>query len=117
MAKPEDTTDQVLAQVKGGKYQLGQLRDFLGVMEREQAAMGLYTTVEPIRAAGARTEATHRGLPHVGRVAISTSPAVVDSRLLRQPDAGPSAVGRSVYGEATTNISTNVDDLKRGTIR
>ena len=41
LAKPEDTTDQVLAQVKGGKYQLGQLRDFLGVMERERAAMGL----------------------------------------------------------------------------
>ena len=66
LAKPEDTTDQVLAQVKGGKYQLGQLRDFLGVMEREQAAMGLYTTVEPIRAAGARTEATHRGFLTLG---------------------------------------------------
>ena len=66
LAKPEDTTDQVLAQVKGGKYHLGQLRDFLGVMEREQAAMGLYTTVEPIRAAGARTEATHRGFLTLG---------------------------------------------------
>ena len=66
LAKPDDTTDQVLAQVKGGKYHLGQLRDFLGVMEREQAAMGLYTTVEPIRAAGARTEITHKGFLTLG---------------------------------------------------
>ena len=66
LAKPEGTTDQVLAQVKGGRYQLGQLRDFLGVMERERAAMGLYTTVEPIRAAGARAEATHKGFLTLG---------------------------------------------------
>ena len=66
LARPKDTTNQVLAQVKGGRYHLGQLRDFLGVMEREQAAMGLYTTVEPIRAAGARTEATHKGFLTLG---------------------------------------------------
>ena len=42
LAKPENgATDQVLAQVKGGKYQLGQLRDFMGVLARERAAMGV----------------------------------------------------------------------------
>ena len=67
LAKPDNgTTGQVLAQVKGGKYRLGQLRDFLGVMEREQAAIGVYTTVEPIRAAGAHAEAARRGNLRLG---------------------------------------------------
>ena len=60
-AKPEKTTDQVLAQVKGGKYKLGELRDFMGVLARERAAMGVYTTVNPISAPGAQAEAARRG--------------------------------------------------------
>ena len=67
LAKPENgETDQVLAQVKGGKYQLGQLRDFLGVMERERAAIGVYTTVRPVRASGAHAEAARRGNLRMG---------------------------------------------------
>ena len=67
LAKPDNgATDQVLAQVKGGKYQLGQLRDFLGVLERERAAMGVYTTVKPVKAAGAHAEAAKRGKLRLG---------------------------------------------------
>jgi len=67
LAKPDNgETDQVLAQVKGGKYQLGQLRDFLGVIERERAAMGVYATVHPINAPGAHAEAAKRGKLHLG---------------------------------------------------
>jgi len=66
LVEPEDTTNQVLAQVKGGKYQLGQLRDFMGVMERERAAIGVYTTVDPITAAGARTEVANKGFLNLG---------------------------------------------------
>ena len=36
-------------------------RDFMGVIERERAAIGVYTTVEPIRAGGAQAEASRRG--------------------------------------------------------
>jgi SAM-dependent methyltransferase len=62
LAKPDNgATDQVLAQVKGGRYHIGQLRDFMGVMERERAAMGLFATVQPIRASGAHAEAAKRG--------------------------------------------------------
>ena len=69
LAKPDNgATDQVLAQVKGGRYQIGQLRDFLGVVERERAAMGVYTTVHPIRAAGAHAEAAKRGDLRLGAV-------------------------------------------------
>ena len=67
LAKPENgATGQVLAQVKGGKYQLGQLRDFMGVLERERAAMGVYATVNPIRAPGAHAEAARRGRLRLG---------------------------------------------------
>ncbi|MDE0075366.1 MAG: site-specific DNA-methyltransferase [Gammaproteobacteria bacterium] len=67
LAKPDNgATDQVLAQVKGGKYQLGQLRDFLGVLEREKAAMGVYATVNAIRAKGAHVEAAKRGNLRLG---------------------------------------------------
>lgn len=67
LAKPDNgTTDQVLAQVKGGKYQLGHLRDFLGVIERERAAMGLFTTVRPVTATGAHAEAAKRGSLRLG---------------------------------------------------
>ena len=66
LAKPEKTTDQVLAQVKGGHYRLGDLRDFLGVLEREGAAIGVYTTVNSIHASGAHTEAARRGSLKLG---------------------------------------------------
>ena len=66
LVEPEETSNQVLTQVKGGKYQLGQLRDFMGVMERERAAIGVYTTVDPIRAAGARTEVANKGFLNLG---------------------------------------------------
>ena len=67
LAKPESgETDQVLVQVKGGRYQLSQLRDFLGVIERERAAMGVYATVTPIRAPGAHAEVTKRGKLRLG---------------------------------------------------
>ena len=67
LAKPENgATDQVLAQVKGGRYQLGQLRDFMGVLERERAAIGVYTTVEPVSAAGAHVEMAKRGKIRLG---------------------------------------------------
>ena len=55
LADPEDTTDKVLAQVKG-KYQLKEVRDFMHVINRERAATGVFTTVDPVRAKGAHAE-------------------------------------------------------------
>ena len=66
LSKPEATTDMVLTQVKGGKYQLGHLRDFMGVIEREQAAIGVFTTVDPVRAPGARAETATKGFLSLG---------------------------------------------------
>ena len=110
LAKPEDTTDQVLAQVKGGKYHLGQLRDFLGVMERERAAMGLYTTVEPIRAAGARTEATHKGFLTLGateypRAQLWSIQDYFDNRMPLLPALADPYTGKPVQGSLQMSLS------------
>ena len=109
LAKPEDTTDQVLAQVKGGKYQLGQLRDFLGVMEREQAAMGLYTTVEPIRAAGARTEVTHKGFLTLGasqypRAQLWSIEAYFNNSMPQLPALADPYTGKPVQGSLQMSL-------------
>ena len=56
----------VLAQVKGGSFQLGQLRDFRHVMAREDAACGVFTTLRPVRSRNARTEAHSAGFLELG---------------------------------------------------
>ena len=56
----------VLAQVKGGSFQLGQLRDFRHVMARENAACGVFTTLRPVRSRNARTEAHSAGFLELG---------------------------------------------------
>ena len=57
----------VVAQVKGGKtFHLGQFRDFLHVLERENAACGIYITLEQVRSRSARAEAIAKGDIQVG---------------------------------------------------
>ena len=65
--KPEDAESSLmLAQVKGGKFQLSHLRDFLGVVKREKAAMGVYITLQPIDTAAARKELATLGSLRIG---------------------------------------------------
>ena len=61
--KPRDRDSRlVLAQVKGGRtFQLGQFRDFLHVVEREDAALGVYVTLDPVTSGQARAEAAEMG--------------------------------------------------------
>ena len=46
-----------LAQVKGGKYTPSYVRDFVGVMHRDQAAIGCFITLEPITSRTGKQEA------------------------------------------------------------
>lgn len=46
----------VWAQVTGGRFSLGQLRDFCHVIEREKAVAGMYITVDPVDTKAARQE-------------------------------------------------------------
>ena len=63
-----DTTSRlVLAQVKGSRnFQLGAFRDFLHVVERENAAFGVYITVDGVESGQARAEARAKGTISVG---------------------------------------------------
>lgn len=55
-----------LAQIKGGRFSLSGLRDFIGVIGREQAALGCYVTLDPVHTKAARIETVN-----VGKVTVS----------------------------------------------
>ena len=56
----------VLSQVKGGRFVLGQFRDFLHAMERDRAAVGIYITLDRVSSPGARAEIAGLGSIGVG---------------------------------------------------
>ncbi len=59
---PDDSESRLaLAQVKGGRFSLSALRDFIGVMNRDQAAVGCFITLEPVESREARAEAAKCG--------------------------------------------------------
>ncbi|MCY3746328.1 MAG: DNA methyltransferase [Acidobacteria bacterium] len=65
--KPEDFDSRLaLAQVKGGKFSLSGLRDFTGVVKRDQAAVGCFVTLEPVNTPAARAEVAGLGKIRVG---------------------------------------------------
>lgn len=56
--KPADFDSRLaLAQVKGGKFSLSQLRDFRAVQRRDKAAVGVYVTLDPVTSRNAKVEA------------------------------------------------------------
>ena len=58
----KSNTKQILiVQVKGGKFNLKDLRDFLHVIEREQAALGVYITLDAINSSDAKKEVANKG--------------------------------------------------------
>lgn len=60
--KPEDWDSKLaLAQVKGGKFSLSGLRDFIHVTNRDNAALGCYVTLKPVNSTAARTEIVNQG--------------------------------------------------------
>ena len=63
--RPDDETSRLaLAQVKGGKFAATYLRDFRYVINRERAAVGCFTTLEPAPAKH-RADAKTAGVVHV----------------------------------------------------
>ena len=60
--KPEDFNSRLaLAQVKGGKFSLSGLRDFIHVAERDKAALGCFVTLDPVDTRAARSEVAGLG--------------------------------------------------------
>lgn len=64
-----DVTRLALAQVKGGAFSLGNLRDFNHVIDRDRAALGCYLTVDRVDTNAARTETAGMGTVRVGGMA------------------------------------------------
>ena len=63
--RPDDATSRLaLAQVKGGKFAASYLRDFRHVIDREKAAVGCFTTLDPAPARW-RADAKAEGVVHV----------------------------------------------------
>ena len=67
--KPENyDSRRALAQVKGGKFSLSGLRDFIGVTDSHKAAVGCFITLEPVGSQSARETVVN-----TGRVRVSGS--------------------------------------------
>ena len=65
--QPENHESRLaLAQVKGGAFHLSAFRDFLHVIEREDAAVGIFITLDPVSSSGARATARAQGEIAVG---------------------------------------------------
>ncbi len=60
--KPDNYDSRLaLAQIKGGKFSLSTLRDFIHVTHRDKAALGCYVTLDPVTTKAATTEIVNTG--------------------------------------------------------
>ena len=60
--KPDDWASRLaLAQVKGGRFSLSTLRDFIHVTDRDKAALGCFVTLDPVKTKAARMEVANAG--------------------------------------------------------
>ena len=67
--KPDDWESKLaLSQVKGGKFSLSALRDFIHVTDRDNAAMGCYITLLPVTTQASRIEVVNTGKVSVQNV-------------------------------------------------
>ena len=61
-AQPDNFDSRLaLAQVKGGNFNLEGLRSFASVLDRDNAALGYFISLDAVRSAAARAEAAKRG--------------------------------------------------------
>ena len=86
-----DYTKVVLSQVKSGKFSLSHLRDFLHVVQRENAVMGIYLTLETVTSSAAQNEVARLGTVQIGhhvfpRVQLYSVESRFHEQLPRLPD-------------------------------
>ena len=68
--KPDNFDSRLaLAQIKGGKFSLSALRDFVGVTNRDKAALGCYVTLDPVGTSASRIE-----IANAGKISVSGYP-------------------------------------------
>ena len=60
--KPDDCDSRLApARIKGGKFTLSALRDFIGVTRRDKAALGRYVTPDPVSTPASKMEVANAG--------------------------------------------------------
>ena len=60
--KPDNFDSRLaLAQIKGGKFSIDALRAFIGVTNRDKAALGCYVTLEPVSTPASKAEIANTG--------------------------------------------------------
>ena len=83
--KPDDApTRLALAQVKGGRFHASHLRDFLHVIERDNAAVGCFVTLDPAPARR-RADAKLAGSNTRSGATVRSAPPVVHRGVLPGP--------------------------------
>ena len=121
--KPADHASRLaLAQVKGGKFNLGQLRDFIHVTDREKAALGVYVTLNPVTSKGARVEAARArtvtvGAQQYGRIQFWPVSDYFDRRLPNLPTMTDPYTGRVLQQgrcSADERETEEAEDLQEG---
>ena len=103
--KPDDFDSRLaLAQVKGtAKFNLGNLRDFLHVVRRENAALGIYITLNKVSSAKARAESRELGTVSYGgqsafpRVQLWSIEEYFDHRMPGLPIMADPYTGDPIY--------------------
>ena len=93
-----------LAQVKGGKFSLGGLRDFTHVIDRDNAALGRYVTLKPVSSSNARMVSLGSGQIQVGvssypRMLIWSIEEYFDNRMPQLPTMSDPYTGKAMLPE------------------
>ena len=100
--EPDDCQSRLaLAQVKGGRFNLSQFRDFKSVLERDRAALGYFVTLEPVGSREARREAAMMGDIRIGanrypRMQLWSIGDWFENRLPRTPPMADPYTGKPI---------------------
>ncbi len=101
--RPDDLdSDLALAQAKGGKFNLGNLHDFLHVIQRDNAAIGCYITLDRVTSKEAIREATNAGTCSIGimdykRMNLWSIEDHFDDRRLHMPPMRDPYNGKAIH--------------------
>ncbi len=103
-------TNDVLAQVKGGSFQLGQVRDFLHTMERDKAVAGVFITLHPVTSTAAHAEAANLGTFQLGatvypRVQLWSIQDYLERKPLALPPLADPYTGQALQSGLGMNLS------------
>ena len=103
MMHPPDGTESrlVVAQVKGGGYTASSMRDFQRVIERENAAAGVYITLERVQARNARQATSELGTFTIGaqrypKLQLWSIEELLDDREPHLPDMADPYTGERI---------------------